>query len=836
MRSKNKTSIGIIFTGNSVVLPGLSQTVLLSDGPNCGIVERMIENDSLTDTELVGTLPNWLGSGKNAAEDLIGAYGTLVQVEKVFYYNNNDKKLTNLTLYGVARFRVKHIIQEEPFLSVQYVQVEPSVDTMKLVSDNPKLRQLAKKIREESVNVMLATSPRNEKNASAGQKYYQKMMDNIPDESLADLIITFIAPSKSVKLKVLNIVDPLKRLEFAMDVIKDKAEKLKHISKKWDAQKQPAGLTGLLPISNMPPKGDSPEVKDMEKKLKALNLPKDTEKMVMDDFERYKTLPRHVSEYHLLKEYLQLVCKLPWNRSSSDEFSVAEATRILDEDHYSMGQLKKRVLEFIAVSKLNTSNKVANSDGGDQPATTERRAKNPILCLVGPPGVGKTSIAKSIARSLGRKFFRISLGGADDQAAIRGHRRTYVGAASGRIIDALKVTSVNNPVILLDEVDKLGQGGMKGSPASALLEVLDPEQNHTFTDIYLNVPFDLSSCIFICTANNRQNIPRALQDRMEMVTVDGYTSNEKLMIAKKYLLPKQLRLHGITKLLAGDKVSVSVHDEFLHKLIENYTHESGVRSCDRKIAAVCRYIVLEVSKKAEEKACDIVLKTEEDLVKIFGVPDFSSTKKQEITRSGFVNGLYATLVGGGITHIEVERFMCSDDKKGGEFQVTGMLGDVLKESVQIAATYLRSQLLPQLKDYKDDFDHYTYHIHLPEGATRKDGPSAGIALATALFSKATNKLVDSDVAMTGELSLRGRVLPIGGIKEKVLAAHRNGFTKVILPKANEGKAKSVLPKELQDSLKIYYVEYVEEVLEIAIHGITLQDFPVSYLAHCTGKL
>jgi ATP-dependent Lon protease len=489
-----------------------------------------------------------------------------------------------------------------------------------------------------------------------------------------------------------------------------------------------------------------------------------------------------VAEYALTRNYLDWLISLPWNKATNDTIDLAAAERILNEQHYGLEKVKERLLEFIAVIKL------------------KKDLKGPILCLVGPPGVGKTSLGKSVADALGRKFARISLGGLRDEAEIRGHRRTYVGALPGRIIQTLRRVETRNPVILLDELDKVGSD-FRGDPASALLEVLDPQQNATFTDHYLDLPFDLSQVLFITTANWLDPVHPALRDRLEVINLPSYTATEKLQIARRYLVPRQLEEHGL------QRKQVKFLDPTLRRLILDYTHEAGVRQLEREIASLTRKAARKIiSRNGHNGVLTIGPKS---LPEYLGQPRFVSDAAEKIVDAGIAMGLAWTPVGGEILFIEATRM-----PGAGKLMLTGSLGDVMKESAQTALSYLRSQS-KRLKIDLRDFEKYDLHIHVPAGATPKDGPSAGATIVVALASLLTGRLVRSDVAMTGEISLRGRILRVGGIKEKVLAAARSGLKRVILPEQNRHDW-SEAPDEVRQKMKAHFVRHIDELLPLAL--------------------
>jgi ATP-dependent Lon protease len=526
------------------------------------------------------------------------------------------------------------------------------------------------------------------------------------------------------------------------------------------------------------------ETKLLREKIDKAVMPPEARKAAEQELERLQQTPPAAAEYAVARNYLDWILALPWEKSTEDKLDLKAAEKILNEQHFGLAKIKDRLLEFIAVIKRR------------------RQIKGPILCLVGPPGVGKTSLGKSVADALGRKFARISLGGMRDEAEIRGHRRTYVGAMPGRIIQTLRRVESRNPVILLDELDKVG-ADFRGDPAAALLEVLDPAQNHTFTDHYLDLPFDLSRVLFIATANWLEPIHAALRDRLEVIELPSYTESEKLQIAKRYLIPRQIEEHGLTK------SDLKFSDAALRALIRGYTREAGVRQLEREIAALARKATRKIVSQ-NGKAGAVKLDAE-NLKSFLGHAPFISETAERISEYGIATGLAWTPVGGDILFIEATRM-----RGRGGLLLTGSLGEVMKESAQTAVSYLRSQA-KKLDLNLDDYGKHDLHIHVPAGATPKDGPSAGVALVAALASLLTKRRVRSDTAMTGEISLRGRVLRVGGIKEKVIAASRFGVKQVILPEGNKSDWLEV-PAEVRAKLKVHFVRQISEVLQLALEA------------------
>lgn len=524
------------------------------------------------------------------------------------------------------------------------------------------------------------------------------------------------------------------------------------------------------------------EANNLRELIEKNGLPEEVQKIAFKELERLQQMAPSVAEYAITRNYLDWLIYLPWTKSTRDTLDIKAAGRILDQQHFGLGKVKDRLLEYIAVIKL------------------KQNLKGPILCLVGPPGVGKTSLGKSVADALGRKFVRMALGGLRDEAEIRGHRRTYVGAMPGRIIQSIRRAESNNPVILLDEIDKVGSD-YRGDPSAALLEVLDPQQNNTFTDHYLDVPFDLSKVLFITTANWLDPIHPALRDRMEVISLPSYTAAEKLQIAKRYLVPRQLEEHGLQRKL------VKFPDATLRKVIQDYTHEAGVRQLEREIAALARKAARQIV--SSNGSANRVVIEEKNLSEYLGQPQFVSDAAEKITEVGIAMGLAWTPVGGEILFIEATRMPGK-----GALILTGSLGDVMKESAQTALSYLRSQAKALNIDLSD-FDKFDIHIHVPAGATPKDGPSAGSTIVVALASLLTRRLVRSDLSMTGEISLRGRVLRVGGIKEKVMAAARSGIKQVILPDQNRPDWVEV-PEEVRNKIKAHFVKHISELIQQAL--------------------
>ncbi len=529
--------------------------------------------------------------------------------------------------------------------------------------------------------------------------------------------------------------------------------------------------------------GKGGEVEELREKIEQSGMPEETTKAALKELDRYEKLPASSAESGVIRNYIDWLLALPWTEATEDMIDLVHSEEILNKDHYGLEKVKERVLEYLAVQKLTNS------------------LKGPILCLVGPPGVGKTSLARSIATSLNRNFVRVSLGGVRDESEIRGHRRTYVGAMPGRIIQGMKKAKTVNPVFLLDEIDKMSND-FRGDPSAALLEVLDPEQNHNFSDHYIEEPYDLSKVMFVATANTLSSIPGPLLDRMEIISIAGYTELEKVHIAREHLLPKQLKEHGLRK------GNLQVRDEALLEIIRYYTREAGVRTLERQIAKVCRKAA-KIIVTAERKR---IVVTEKNIVDLLGKHIFRYGQAEKTDQVGMATGLAYTAAGGDTLAIEV-----SVAPGKGKLILTGKLGDVMKESAQAAFSYIRSRA-EELHIDPNFHEKNDIHIHVPEGAVPKDGPSAGITMATALISALTGIPVSKEVGMTGEITLRGRVLPIGGLKEKTLSAHRAGLTKIILPAENE-KDLDDIPESVKENLTFVLASHLDEVLEHALVGV-----------------
>ncbi len=708
--------------------------------------------------------------------DLNGLYtmGTVAKIKQVLKGHGD---VIRVLVTGICRARIQELVQNEPYLSGVVASV-PETE----VADSLRARAL----RREANSLFASYLELSEQNA---QPVQLRMIATEHSGFLADCIGQNALIDYADKISLLGQTNPVKRLEMAVRYLRQELEILElesdiqeRTKANMDQQQRDYYLREQLKaIHEELGDGDESEFGEMEKKILLLHLPEETEQKLLKDLHRLKKQPFGSSEASVLRNYLDTVLDLPWNVKTKERVDVSAARKILDRDHYGMQKVKERILQTIAVRQM----------APDMPPQ--------ILCLVGPPGVGKTSVAYSVASSLNRKMARIALGGVHDEADIRGHRKTYVGAMPGRIMSAMTQAGSSNPVLLLDEVDKLGSDH-RGDPSAALLEVLDAEQNKTYRDHYLEVPFDLSEVLFITTANTLDTVPRPLLDRMEVIELGSYTDEEKLMIAKYHLIPKQLKKHGLKK------SQLRIADDAIREIITCYTRESGVRNLERCFAEICRKTDMQLVE-AENSARIKV--TGSNLEEFLGTRKFLRDRLPEADQVGLVTGLAWTSVGGETLEVEVNVMDGT-----GKLELTGNLGDVMKESAHAALSYIRANAR-KLGVSEDFYKLKDIHVHFPEGAVPKDGPSAGITVCTAMVSALTGANVRRDVAMTGEISIRGRVLPIGGLKEKTMAALRYGISTVIIPKENERDLQDIDPS-VRRCLNFITAETVETVLEAAL--------------------
>lgn len=685
----------------------------------------------------------------------------------------------HIVLNGISRARVKGVVQEEPFLISQIEVVKEPIHDSE--SSNVAMAALVSQV--ESYIAMLPHVP-NE---------VLEMIRSVDEPGwLADLIAFSPEITPHQRQEMIETIDPLERIrtislwmQQRLDVMQLRNEIQHEAQAGMDRQNREYFLREQMrAIQRELGEGSSEEAvaRELRERIEAAGMPEEVHTKAMQQLERLEQQHPFSPEIGVIRTYIEWLVDLPWSITTEDHLDLERAAAVLDEDHYGLEKVKDRIVEYIAVRKL-----------------AGEKLRSPILCFVGPPGVGKTSLGKSIARAIGREYVRMSLGGVRDEAEIRGHRRTYVGAMPGRVIKALKDAGSNNPVVVLDEVDKLGADTFRGDPSSALLEVLDPEQNVTFSDHYLEVPFDLSQVIFITTANMLEPIPAALRDRMEIIEVSGYTELEKLAIARNYLVPKTTESHGLTE------ANFEVTDDALNTVIREYTEESGVRNLEREIGSLARKVARKFAGEKPPKKVKVDAKQVHELL---GVPRYDFNLAEENDEIGVATGAAVTSVGGDLLSIEVTIY-----EGKGDLTLTGQLGDVMQESARAALSYARVHR-EELGIAEGFFEKHTVHVHIPAGAIPKDGPSAGITMATAMISALTGKRVRKDLAMTGEITLRGKVLPIGGLREKTLAAHRGGIKTFLLPKKN-AKDLSELPEIVQNELELIEVAHIDDVLDIA---------------------
>ena len=764
------STIPILPIRNVVVFPGTVMPLNVGRQKSKNLLDDVMPGE-----KMIGVVSQKNGDAEDPTYADLYTVGVACTILKLFKLPDGNQ---SIIVHGLTRFRLLELTQTDPFLMGR---IEVLEDTGEL---GPEAEALVSSIRQQA-NRVIELSPNTPDEAA-------QVLNSITNPSaLADFLAANLQADAVEKQKMLEELDVEKRLRMVAGHLANQLDRLElqnriqsqvreNIDKsqrRYYLQEQMKAIRKELGEGDA---GAASEVESLRAKLEAAKLPENVMKEANRELARLEAIPSASPEYGVIRTWLQIISELPWALQTEDHLDLKEARKILDHDHHDLDKVKRRIVEYLAVRKLKP-------DGGGA-----------ILCFVGPPGVGKTSLGKSIAQAMGRNFIRVALGGVRDEADIRGHRRTYIGAMPGRIIAELRKAGTRNPVMMLDEIDKLG-ADFRGDPASALLEVLDPAQNHTFTDHYLDVPFDLSKVLFIATANTMDTVPGPLRDRMEVIEIPGYTQSDKLAIAKQYLVPRQLEANGLKKGQAKFK------DDALRYIIEGYTREAGVRNLERSIGSIARGIAAEIV--GGEKETEIV--TPQEVEKFLGPRRFEPELAQRTSVPGVATGMAYTPVGGDILFIEATRMPGK-----GMITLTGQIGDVMKESATAAWTLIRSRserlgIDPKLLAESD------IHIHVPAGAIPKDGPSAGVAMFTALASLFLNRPVKHDLAMTGEITLRGLVLPIGGLKEKTLAAKRAGIRQVIVPKRNE-KDMPDIPDEVKKTVKFHFVENIDQVLEVAL--------------------
>ena len=763
----------ILGLSDIVIFPGAVVPLLVETGPSLKLIDDIVAGDRLfaavlqRKPEIVEPLP----------EDLHDV-GCVSRLSKMVKYPDSTARVL---VEGLWRIHISKYALPAPYLRANYELLRDETE------DSIELQAMLRNAHRQFEEIARMS------NALSDQVKVAALNTEHPGH-FADLIAANLNLSLEDRQKLLETISVRERLQKLLPLLNREQEVLTLSSKIQNDVASSIAKTQrdfflreqLRAIQRELGEGESGsgETKSLREKIEQTPMPNEARKAAEQELERLQQTPPAAAEYAVGRNYLDWILSLPWEKSTEDKLDLKAAARILNEQHFGLAKVKDRLLEFIAVIKRR------------------KQIKGPILCLVGPPGVGKTSLGKSVADALGRKFARISLGGMRDEAEIRGHRRTYVGAMPGRIIQTLRRIESRNPVILLDELDKVG-ADFRGDPAAALLEVLDPAQNYTFTDHYLDLPFDLSRVLFITTANWLEPIHPALRDRLEVIELPSYTESEKLQIAKRYLVPRQIEEHGLTRR------DVNFADSALRKLIREYTREAGVRQLEREIAALSRKATRKIISQ-NGKAATVKLDAE-NLKDFLGHAPFITETAEKITEYGIATGLAWTPFGGDVLFIEATRM-----RGRGNLLLTGSLGEVMKESAQTAVSYLRSQA--KLLDLDlSDYNKFDVHIHVPAGATPKDGPSAGVAIVAALASLLTKRRVRFRMAMTGEISLRGRVLRVGGIKEKVLAASRFGIKEIILPEQNKSDWLDV-PAEVRARLKVHFVQHIADVLRLALEA------------------
>ncbi len=756
------------------IFPGIITPLIISHGRFSDAIDRVIH-----DTRTIGlVLIKDDNKDEIEAGDLF-RFGTAAKILKRI--NLPDGGL-NVLINSVQRFRIQKIVAREPYIVAEVDYIEDSGADKKNLEFKALTREVLSKLKTLSDNNPLFTDE------------MKLTMLNVDEPGkIADFVTSILNVEKNEYQDILETESVKKRLRKVLHLLHKEIEVLSvqkriqnNINEKIDRQQRDFFLREQLKAIKLElgieEDDRSREMKELRKKIDELGLEGEIREKIEEETGKLSMMDASSSEYAVTRNYVDTALSLPWNRKTEDSIDLAKAERILNRDHYGLDDVKKRILEFLAVKKIKPD------------------SKGSIICLVGPPGVGKTSLGKSIARALNRKFFRVSLGGMRDEAEIKGHRRTYVGAMPGKIIQGLKICKYRNPVFMLDEIDKLGQS-FQGDPASALLEVLDPEQNIEFRDYYIDAPFDLSDVLFITTANTTDTIPQVLADRMEIIRLSGYIANEKYEIARRYLLPKQIDQHGLKK------STVRLDKKGIMFIINNYAREAGVRTLERQIEKICRKAATSVARNRRLPAGALTLKS---IRSYLGTELFTDESLIKITRSGLAIGLAWTPLGGATLIIESISIF---NQKGAGLKLTGQLGEIMSESANIAYSYVQ-HLLRDRDDAAKIFNENLIHIHVPAGATPKDGPSAGITMATSLYSMATNRKIRPRLAMTGELTLTGRVFPVGGIKEKIIAAKKANLKEIIIPRDNN-KDLDDIPDYIKKGISFHLVEQVEEVINIA---------------------
>ncbi len=759
----------IIPLSGKPIFPGIFTPLMIMSKKDIAVVEQSLINDSMLGLVLLKDEE----SSEVSPEELY-TVGTAAKIVKKI--NLPDGGM-NIFISTIKRFRIKHYISE----------IQPLTAEVDFMNDEAEKTMEVKALTRSIISEMKQVS---ENNPLFSEEMRLNMVNIDQPGKIADFIASILNIDRTEQQKILETLNVRKRMEQVLVFIK-KEQELLRIQKKIQLQINEKieknqrdyflreELKAIKKELGMPVDSKSSEYIRFKEAIEKLELEGEAKEQVEQELQKFSLMEPVSAEFGVTRNYLDTIVSLPWNRPEPENLDIIAAKEILDKDHYGLEDVKERIIEYLSVRKL------------------KQDTKGSIICLVGPPGVGKTSIGKSIARAMGKKFFRFSVGGMRDEAEIKGHRRTYIGAMPGKIIQGLKIVKTKNPVFMIDEIDKLGVS-YQGDPSSALLEVLDPEQNISFRDHYLDLPFDISHVLFITTANTLDTIPPPLRDRMEIIRLAGYIKEEKIAIARKYLIPKSLSSSGIKK------QQVKYDSAALTVIADQYAREAGVRNYEKSLDRIHRKIAKQFVLDGLKPPVKI---TSESIEKYLGKPSFRPEEIKKVIKPGMVIGLAWTNFGGDTLMIET---VYTEGKEG--FKLTGQMGDVMKESANIAYTYVRT-LAPQYGIKKDFFENNIFHLHIPEGATPKDGPSAGITMASALFSLMRNKIIKKNFAMTGELSLSGAVLPIGGLKEKTIAARRNNIKNIIIPRQNE-KDLEEIPSHIKKGIKFYPVDYFEDVIRI----------------------
>lgn len=778
-----------------VVYPFTAVPLTVGQPRSIKLVDEVMSSD-----RLIGLIATKQQDIENPGPNDLYTIGTAATIHRMFRAPDGTIRLV---IQGIARFKITEFIQQEPYLKA-IIEPHPEINESSLEEE-----AIARNVRDQFQHIaeMIPSIPAELVGSITSIQDPLQTAYTIANFQRMDLedgqnLLELDSSLEKLKTLVTILLRESEVLELGQKIQNEAREEIDKVQREYFLREQ------LKAIQKELGEGDeqSADIEDFKSKISSSQMPEEPEKLAKRELDRLSRLPTAAAEYGVIRTFLEWLVSLPWSRTTTDNLDLQHAREILDKDHYGLKDVKERIIEFLAVRKLHKE----RGDFKDLKVVDEirRDREGVILCFVGPPGVGKTSLGKSIASALGRKFIRISLGGVRDEAEIRGHRRTYIGAMPGRIIQSIRRVETKNPVFMLDEIDKLSSD-FHGDPASALLEVLDPEQNNEFRDNYLEVPFDLSQVMFITTANQLGTIPLPLLDRMEVIFLSGYTENEKMNIAQKYLIPRQLRENSL------HNNEIQFTNDAIYSIIRMYTKEAGVRNLEREIGNICR----KVATKITEGKNDISEITPSSVKEFLGKPKYFET--EEIIRRtsfpGVATGLAWTPVGGDILFIEATKMAGNKS-----FTITGSIGKVMQESAQIALSVLRSKS-EELGIDPELFSKNEIHLHVPAGAQPKDGPSAGITMFTALASLFSNRLVKPDLAMTGEISLKGQVLPVGGIKEKVLAAHRSGIKTILLPKLNQLDFDDI-PDEVKKSVNFIFVDTIDEVLDVALdQGNTIND-------------